>query len=74
MEKRLYFLFGAFEIMLPVMSTGMVTGMIVGMVAATQPLIFETAAADGALIGLVVMVITYGLNTHIRSKGEEWTS
>ena len=67
-------LFGVFEIFLPVMSTSMVAGMIIGMAAAIRPLILETAAAGGALIGLVVMIVIYVMNDRIRSQGKEWTS
>ena len=67
-------LFGAFEVMLPVMTTGMVTGMLMGMTASTRVIATNAAVRNGALVGVVVLVVTYVVNSHIRSKGDVWTS
>lgn len=66
--------FGAFEVMVPVMTTGMVSGMAVGMVAAVRTLDLGPAAALGAGSGLVVLAGLYTLNARIRRKGVAWTS
>lgn len=67
-------LFGAFEVMLPMMTTGMVIGMLAGMGQVSGGLTPGTAAVNGALGGGVVLVGTYILNTYVRSRGDVWTS
>ena len=60
-------LFGAMEVMLPVMLTGMLTGMLVGM-AATMSVLSDTVAAGlGAIVGLLVLSVTYALNAYLKA-------
>ena len=62
--------FGAMELMLPVMVTGMTSGMLLGMLAAMGAMGAMprgTAAELGAIMGLVVLLITYGLNAYTRA-------
>jgi hypothetical protein len=61
-------LFGAMEVMLPSMLTGMVAGMAAGMM---PPESLTGAAAAGASIGLVVLVLTYLANIWIRPQGDQ---
>ena len=61
-------LFGAFEIILPVMTTGMLAGMVTPM--GDPPL--AKAAARGAAVGIGVLVITYLLNARLRRTRDRW--
>ena len=63
-------LFGAMEVMLPVMLTGMLAGMLVGMGAAMNMLPGDVAVGIGAVIGLVVLLTTYGLDVYLKSYNE----
>ena len=69
LASALAFCFGAFEVMLPVMTTGMVVGMSTPLVGQTGP---SVGVAAGAGLGLVVLVATYLLDARIRGRGE-WT-
>lgn len=60
-------LFGAMELMLPVMVSGMLSGMVVGMRAASHPLSTTTAVTWGAALGLVALLATYGLNAYVHA-------
>ena len=68
------FAFGAFEVMVPVMTTGMLSGMVVGMAAAMGQLDRGAAAVLGAGTGLVVLALLYAFDARIRRKGVAWTS
>ena len=46
----------------------------VAMTASTRAMPTGTAAVSGALIGVVVLVVTYVVNAAIRSRGDVWTS
>ena len=61
--------FGAFEVMLPVMTTGM----LVGMLSATSTAAVRDAAAGGSLVGVGVLVLTYLLNARLQRQGGTWT-
>ena len=61
--------FGAFEVMLPVMTTGMFVGMMTSMEQASS----DATIARGAGLGLGVLVVTYVFNTYLRAKGGTWT-
>ena len=63
-------LFGAMEVMLPVMTTGM----LVGMMASSRSVAPGVAAMGGALAGLGVLFVTYLLNARLRAKGNTWTA
>ena len=64
------FWFGAFEVMLPVATTGM----LVGMLGPMQDMSVPRAALAGALVGVVVLAATYALNSWTRARGTTWTS
>ncbi len=59
-------LFGAMEVMVPQMQSGMWAGMVVGMWAAMHPLGNIAAIEVGALCGLAVIIIIWGLNSLLR--------
>ena len=59
--------FGAMELMLPVMVSGMLSGMVVGMRAASGPLSNGTALTIGAALGLAALLATYGLNAYVHA-------
>ena len=66
--------FGAMEIMLPVMTTGMLAGMVVPMAAAMADHTFADGLWLGVLCGIVVLAATYAANTIIKRKADQWTS
>ena len=59
-------LFGAMEVMVPQMQSGMWAGMVVGMWAAMHPLDNIAALEVGALCGLAVIIIIWALNSLMR--------
>jgi membrane protein implicated in regulation of membrane protease activity len=59
-------LFGAMEVMLPIMFGGMLSGMVVGMWAAMMSLGGYEAAAMGGVCGLISIVIIWVLNNAVR--------
>lgn len=58
--------FGAMEVMVPTMQTGMWSGMIVGMREAMMPLTLIDGATIGAVTGLVVLNVIWVANTALR--------
>ena len=68
--SALAFCFGAFEVMLPVMTTGMVVGMSTAMWGQQGMGVSVTA---GAGLGLAVLAWTYLLDARIRAH-DTWTS
>lgn len=58
--------FGAMEVMVPVMQTGMWSGMVVGMWQAMAPLSYIQGALLGAVTGLVVLNVIWIANTALR--------
>ena len=66
--------FGAMELMLPVMLTGMTSGMLLGMLGAMDTMSSGTAAERGAVVGLVVLLTTYGLNAYVRARDRPGTT
>ena len=69
--------FGAMEVMLPTMQSGMWAGMIVGMRSAMGPLPTIDAILYGALIGVVVVGLCWAFNSRLRGSAyhnEEATS
>lgn len=69
LASGLSLLFGAFETMLPVMTTGMLVGMMSGMATSLG---LGMAVGAGSGLGLLVVVATYILDMRIRSRGR-WT-
>lgn len=67
-------MFGAVEVMLPSMLTGMAAGMGIGMAAPMTRLSVECAAGAGALSGVAVVLLVYGLNARMRGREAPWTS
>jgi hypothetical protein len=67
-------LFGAMEVMLPVMTTGMLAGMVVSMAAAMAEHTFADGVWLGAMSGIGVFVATYIANVVVKRKASEWTS
>ena len=65
--------FGAFEITIPLMLTGMVAGMAGAMLAATGPLPVHEAIQCGAVLGIVVLALTYIANAFLRGETTRWT-
>lgn len=63
-------LFGAFEVILPVMTTGMLVGMVASMSGAA----WVVMAVRGAVVGIGVLVATYLLNARLRGRRDVWTS
>jgi len=67
--------FGAFEIMLPATLSGALAGMVVGMVGSLRDLSTEGSVTIGALLGIAVLVYTYGLNARlagsVKTRGGE---
>lgn len=61
----LYF-FGAMEVMIPAMQTGMWSGMVVGMWEAMIPLTLSQAAVIGGLTGLIVLNVVWIANVALR--------
>jgi hypothetical protein len=61
-------LFGAFEVMLPALLTGMISGMLVGVLEATRSLSPVEAAGWGALSGIVSIAWVYALTAWVRSR------
>lgn len=59
-------LFGAMEVMVPLMLTGMVSSMIVGMWAAMHPIQLSVALACGTISGLASINVVWILNNHLR--------
>jgi hypothetical protein len=59
-------LLGAMEVMLPLMLTGMLAGMVVGMHAAMARFDAGQAALEGAVCGLVGIVVVWILNNSLR--------
>ena len=59
-------LFGAMEVMIPVMQTGMLSGMVVGMWKAMSILSVAGAAVLGAVIGLLVLILVWIANAALR--------
>ena len=62
-------LFGVFEVMLPVMTTGMLAGMMASM----QAVPVNVAATRGAVAGIGILVVTYLLNARLRRETGPWT-
>jgi hypothetical protein len=62
--------FGAFEVMIPMMLTGMAAGMIVPMKAAATPLTPMDGALWGAGIGMTVLGLTYAANAFLAGDTE----
>jgi len=60
------FFFGAMEVMVPAMQTGMWSGMAVGMWQAMAPLSVTQGALVGAVTGLLVLNVTWVANTALR--------
>ncbi|TXS91349.1 hypothetical protein FV139_16605 [Parahaliea maris] len=58
--------FGAMEVMVPLMLTGMVAGMVVGMHAAMTPISGGLALVEGAVCGLICIVVVWVLNNQVR--------
>ena len=63
-------LFGAMEIMLPTMFTGMLSGMVVGMWIPMSPLSALQAVAIGAAVGVLGIVIIWVMNARLRGVQE----
>lgn len=61
-------LFGAMEVMVPLMLTGMVSGMVVGMWIPMAPLFAAEAAIIGALCGLASIIAIWTLDSIIRGR------
>lgn len=61
-------LFGAMEIMVPNMLTGMVAGMIISMAAAMHEISLWSAMKDGALVGFLVFVVIYIMQSRTGGK------
>ena len=57
--------FGAMEVMVPIMLTGMLSGMVISMWAAMEPLRLLAALDIGALSGLVSLLVVWVLNSRI---------
>ena len=58
--------FGAMEVMVPTMFGGMLSGMVVGMWLAMSPMTLFEAAALGAAIGLLGLIIVWMLHWRLR--------
>ena len=58
--------FGAMEVMVPLMLTGMVSGMVIGMWAAMVPLGGSAAFFVGGVCGLATIVAVWIVNQQIR--------
>ena len=67
-------LFGAMEIVLPVMTTGMVAGMVVAMPSSTTTMMLAEAARLGGVCGLGVVIATYLANGLIKPRAKRWTT
>ncbi len=65
---------GAFETMLPVMTTGMCTGMLAGMVAACGWLSVAQTAAAGGTVGIVVLAGVGMLDARLKKGKAKWTA
>lgn len=59
-------LFGAMEVMVPIMFSGMVSGMFLGMAATMRPIGHLEALQTGALYGLGSLVFIWILNSFMR--------
>ncbi|MFV2008022.1 MAG: hypothetical protein ACC667_11265 [Longimicrobiales bacterium] len=64
----LQILFGAMEVVLPVILTGTLAGMWVGISAAGADVSLTWSASAGASLGLGVMVFSYALNAHLTRR------
>ncbi len=64
----LQILFGAMEVVLPVILTGTLAGMWVGISAAGADVSLRWSASAGASLGLGVMVFSYALNAHLTRR------
>ena len=64
----LYRYFGANEVMVPTMLSGMAAGMLTAMTAAMQPLSVSSAALCGALVGLAILGFCYYSDYLIRGE------
>lgn len=66
--------FGAMEVMMPVMLTGMMATMVVAMRAAMGEMEPAVAAGQGALVGVGVLLLVYLADRILRGRKERWTS
>jgi hypothetical protein len=62
--------FGAMEIMIPAMASGMFAGMWVAMAAAMRPVSPGLGLRGGMLIGIGVVIATYFINAWLRVRGD----
>lgn len=66
--------FGAMEIQIPVMLTGMVAGMATAMQSSLMATAFTDGARLGAFCGFGVLVATYVANALLKASARRWTT
>ena len=66
--------FGAMEIQLPVMLTGMVAGMATATQSSLMAMAFTGGARLGAICGFGVLVATYVANALLKARAQRWTT
>ena len=66
--------FGAMEIQLPVMLTGMVAGMATAMQSSMMPMAFSEGARLDAFCGFGVLVATYVASALLKARAQRWTT